>query len=137
MIDGTDTLFYDGACGLCHRSVSFILNRGERGLGIRFAPLYGETFRRRIPEHDREHLPDSLVILTPAGDLLSRSRAVLHIFNRLGGGWCLLGWMGRILPRAFADAIYDLIARLRHRFFKKPEDVCPIMSSEQRQRFDP
>ena len=41
---GTDILFYDGSCGLCHRAVRFILAEDRSGTAFRFAPLGGETF---------------------------------------------------------------------------------------------
>lgn len=132
-----DELFYDGGCGLCHRTVCFILNRGERGKAFRFAPLGGETFHQRLATGPHPGLPDSVVILTASGEVLTRSRAVLHVLRTLGGGWRLLGWLGQILPRFLADALYDFIARIRHRLFNRPADVCPKLSDEQRKRFDP
>ena len=132
-----DELFYDGDCGLCHRTVSFILNRGKKGEAFRFSPLGGVTFHQRLTPEHCAGLPDSVVLLTASGDVLSRSKAVLHILDALGGGWRLLGWMGQILPRFLADAVYDSIAHIRHRLFEKPADVCPMMSKEQRKRFDP
>ena len=136
-MNGKAELFYDGGCGLCHRAVSFILNRGRRGEGFRFAPLEGETFQLRLSPEQRAGLPDSLVILTAAGEVLSRSRAVFRILHDLGGGWRLLGRLGQILPRFLADALYDCIAAFRHRVFAKPADGCPTMNEAQRRRFDP
>ena len=136
MSEGIDILFYDGECGLCHRTVSFVLNRGEKGECFRFAPLHGDSFQAHIPSALRTGLPDSVVIFSAGGAVLVRSQAVLHILHRLGGGWRALGWMGRILPRFVADGLYNFIARIRHRLFKKPQDVCPMMSPEQRKRFD-
>lgn len=78
-----------------------------------------------------------MVILTASGEILARSRAALHVFDALGGGWRLLGWMGMLLPRILSDAMYDLVALNRHRLFGRPADVCPVSSGAQRQRFDP
>jgi predicted DCC family thiol-disulfide oxidoreductase YuxK len=132
----TDELFYDGGCGLCHSAVRFVLNRGEAGRAFRFAPLGGETFRQRLSAGQRAGLPDSVVILAASGEVLTRSRAVLRILHALGGGWRLLGWMGQVLPRILADALYDFLASIRHRHFAKPVDVCPGLSDEERTRFD-
>src|SRR5687768_10489456 len=41
---GTPLVLYDGTCGLCARSVRWIL-RHERDHALRFAPLQGETAR--------------------------------------------------------------------------------------------
>ena len=136
-MNGKDALFYDGGCGLCHRAISFILKRGSKGENFRFAPLGGETFQQRLTSAQREGVPDSLVILTASGDVLIRSRAVLHILQALGGGWQVLGWLGHILPRWLADASYDCLARVRGRLFAKPGTACPVVSNEQRMRFDP
>lgn len=135
-MNGKAELFYDGGCGLCHRAVTFILNRGTRGEGFRFAPLDGETFRLRLTPEQRAGLPDSLVILTTEGEVLSRSRAVFRILRELGGGWRLLGRMGQVLPRFLADAFYDCVAGFRHRIFAKPTEACPRITEEQRKRFD-
>lgn len=136
-MNGQDELFYDGGCGLCHRVVSFILDRGRKGEAFRFAPLGGETFREKLTPTRRASLPDSVVILTASGEVLCRSRAVLHILHALGGGWRALGWIGGFLPRFLADAFYDSVARVRKHLFKKPAGACPMVSDAQRERFDP
>jgi len=135
-VNGKTELFYDGGCGLCHRTVRFILNRGRKGEAFRFAPLGGETFQKSLTSEQRPGLPDSVVILTASGEVLLRSRAVLHILHALGGGWRLLGWMGQILPRFLADTLYDCIASIRNQLFAKPAEACPIISNEERKRFD-
>ena len=72
-----DELFYDGGCALCHRTVSFLLNRGKKGETFRFAPLAGVTFKERLTPEQRAGLPDSVVILRASGEVLWRSGAYL------------------------------------------------------------
>jgi predicted DCC family thiol-disulfide oxidoreductase YuxK len=129
-----ETLFYDGTCGLCHRCVRFLLAEDEHGRW-HFAPLDGKAFRERVPEDRRRGLPDSLVLRTESGTLLTRSTAVLHIAQRLGGIWRLLGGGAALVPRALRDAIYDLVARFRHRLFSRPREACPIVPDRLRDRF--
>src|SRR5438067_1150934 len=86
---GTDTLFYDGHCGLCHRAVRFVLAEDRTGTAFRFAPLDGDAFRAALPAADRAQLPDSIVVRTAEGAVLTRSAAVRHILQRLGGLWRL------------------------------------------------
>lgn len=133
----TETVFYDGDCGLCHRTVRFILSADREGSAFRFAPLGGETFRARIPAEARPDLPDSLVLLTEEGRLLVRSDAAVHVLRRLGGLWSVVGALLRALPRRFRDGAYDLVARIRPRLFARPQAACPIASPELRARFDP
>src|ERR1041385_7423246 len=81
-----ETLFYDGHCGLCHRSVRFLLRRDPGGRAFRFAPLQGRTFQDAVSPDRRAGLPDSMVLKTADGRLLLKSDAWLHILRRLGGG---------------------------------------------------
>src|SRR4051812_8819172 len=129
-----DIVFYDGACGLCHRLVRFIVKRDRDGY-FRFAPLDSDVFRARVPATVRVGLPDSVVVWTIDGRVLARSAAVRRILRHLPRAWPLIGAMVTIIPRPMADWGYDLIARLRHRLFKKPEGACPIVSPELRSRF--
>jgi predicted DCC family thiol-disulfide oxidoreductase YuxK len=132
-----EVLFYDGHCGLCHRAVKFVVRHDRSGNAFRFAPLQGETFGERVPLPQREGLPDSMVVLTEDGSLLTRSDALIYILRRLGGGWKLLAGVLRVIPRPLRDFVYDFIARVRYRIFGRREDYCPVVPAELRKRFDP
>jgi predicted DCC family thiol-disulfide oxidoreductase YuxK len=109
---GLTRLFYDAGCGLCQGAVRFA-SRWDRSGGIRFAPLGGRTFERLIPAALKVGLPDSLLVLTPQGDLLGRSQAVIHLLGRMGPGWRLVGHLLAWVPQGLGDSVYDLVARLR------------------------
>lgn len=127
-------LFYDGDCGLCHGAVLFTLKR-DKVAAFRFAPLQGETLKTEVPEAMRAALPDSLVLKEPDGRVLTRSSAVVALLKRLGGFWTLLGAMLWIIPRPLRNLGYDLVAKVRHRLFKRPEGACPLVPKELRGRF--
>jgi len=129
-------VFYDGACGLCHRSVRFAIARDRDGRRFRFAPLGGAAFRRLVPEALRRGLPDSIVVLTADGTLLARSAAVIHILEQIGGPWRLPGALLALVPQGLRDLGYDGIARVRHRLFGRPTDACPVTPPELRARFE-
>jgi predicted DCC family thiol-disulfide oxidoreductase YuxK len=131
-----EVLFYDGGCGVCHRTVRLVLaaDRAERFV---FAPLQGSTFRQLLPEPDRVDLPDSIVVRKSDGSLLVRSNAILHILSRLGGFWAVLATLVGLVPRTLRDAVYDFIARIRFRLFASPADSCPLVPKELRSRFLP
>jgi predicted DCC family thiol-disulfide oxidoreductase YuxK len=133
----TDELFYDGHCGLCHRTVRFVLAENSGNNAFRFAPLQGETFQTQVPVEQRAGLPDSIVIRTTVGVLLARSDAIVRILRRLGGVWRILGAILAAIPRGLRDAVYDFIARIRYRVFGKRDDLCPIVPPALRERFDP
>ena len=132
-----DHVFYDGECGFCQGSVRFLAGRDRRG-AFRFAPLFGPTFERLVPEGARAGLPDSLVLTTEDGRLLLRSDAVLHTLRRLGGAWRVLAALLALLPRRLRDTAYDAFAKRRKRWFPSaPAAACPIPSPELRARLDP
>ncbi|MCG8456236.1 MAG: DCC1-like thiol-disulfide oxidoreductase family protein [Holophagales bacterium] len=131
----TETLFYDGDCGVCHWAVKFVARRDPDGRAFRFAPLEGSTSLELLGE--RRDLPDSIVVLAESGRLLLRSSALIHVLMRLGGIWALLGRLLWIVPRPLRDLGYDLFARVRHRLVRRPEAACPVLPPQLRGRFDP
>ena len=130
---GKETLFYDGACGLCHRAVRFMLAEDRDPATLAFAPLQGETFAAL----GATELPDTMVLRCADGRLLLRSASALHLGARLGGYWRLLAALARIVPRSLADFAYDRVAAVRHRLFTRPTDACPILPPALRSRMLP
>jgi predicted DCC family thiol-disulfide oxidoreductase YuxK len=132
-----ELVFYDGHCGLCHWAVRFILAQDRTGEAFRFASLESDTFRTALSEAARISLPDSLVVQTDEGTILTRSTAVLHVMWRLGGIWRVLGIVVSLVPLTLRDRMYDAIARIRHRLFQAPAASCPIIPVDLRVRFLP
>ena len=128
-------LFYDGDCGVCHLCVRFLLWADPEG-EVRLAPLGGETFHRRVPAAERERLPDSLVLVTGAGQVLTRSAAILALLAGMGVGWRWAGRLAGLVPRSLADAAYDGVARFRKRLAPRPAAACPTVPEPARSRFD-
>jgi predicted DCC family thiol-disulfide oxidoreductase YuxK len=134
--DTTARLFYDGTCGLCHLCVRLALKADRTG-ALRFAPLEGTTFRRLVPENERDGLPDSLVLRTEQGVLLTRTAAVVALLRRLGSPWGRLAAVVATVPIRIADRLYDGVARVRSRLFRRPREACPRVPPPWRDRFDP
>src|SRR5262249_42204657 len=100
-------------------------------------PLDGDTFRSALPdEQERKNLPDSIVVRTADGRLWTRGQAVLYILRRLGGLWRLLAGLAAVAPAPLLDRLYDGVAGIRYRLFRKREGVCPILPARLRERFD-
>src|SRR5437868_7076051 len=101
-----DIIFYDGTCGLCHGFVHWVLRHDAEGK-FQFSPLQGETVKQRISAEERENLPDSAVVLTREGRLLTKSAAAKYVSGHLGlrATTALLG----VLPLWLADLGYDVI----------------------------
>ena len=133
----TDRLLYDGMCGLCHRAVKFILRHDVTERAFRFMPLQSESVDEVLPDgYQRAQLPDSMVVVTERGEVLMKSDAALYIGARMGGIWRVLSLLGRRVPQGTRDLVYDLVARVRHKLFAKPDDLCPVPPARVRDYFD-
>ncbi len=130
-------VFYDGSCGMCHRTVRFLIDEDPEGRLFRFAPIGGETFLSRIDEATRRGLPDSVAVLEPDGRLATRSDAVIRLLDALGGRHTRRARLLRALPRPLRDLLYDGVAVVRRRLWAPPQDACPVVAPELRARFDP
>ena len=130
-----DIVFFDGECGLCHRTVRWLLAEDPDGASFRFAPLQGDTITTRLTSDRIAALPDSIVLLRADGALLDRSDAVVHILLALGGLSALLGRGLLLVPRPLRNLMYDAVARVRKSAFRKPSGLCPMLPPELGARF--
>ena len=129
------TLLYDGACGLCHRSVRFFLAEDPTGDALVYSPLDSPAARALLTEAQRAALPDSLALVGTDGGLSVRSTAVIRCLDRVGGGWRLVGGLMWLVPRVVRDMVYDLVAANRQRLFAAPQEACPLVPASLRPRF--
>jgi len=106
-------LFFDGVCGLCNGLVDWLLPR-DHHRQLKFATLQGATAKALLPPENIADL--DTVVVWYRGKVLLRSDAILACLIQLGGLWRLLG-IFKIIPAFIRDAIYDLIARNRYRWF--------------------
>ena len=130
-------LLYDGDCGFCAGSVQFVLRNEPASARPRlaFAPLqgqFGTRIRAQFPELSGI---DSVVWYDPTiPSVRVRSTAALAVAAHLGGAWSIVGALGRLVPRALRDAVYDQIARRR---FAIAAPACLLPTAEERGRFLP
>jgi predicted DCC family thiol-disulfide oxidoreductase YuxK len=113
-------VLYDGACGLCHRAVQFLLARD--GGRLWYAPLQGETAAALRAEHPQ--IPEVLatLVFVDRGRVHMRSKAVLYAARHLTRPWRWLALL-RWVPAFLLDLPYRLIARIRYRVWGK-YDAC-------------
>jgi predicted DCC family thiol-disulfide oxidoreductase YuxK len=134
---GYPILFYDGGCGLCSRGVGWLLSHERLHHELRFAPLQGAIAADLLADCPEASALDSVIWYEPGAGMREstislRSDAVLRAWRYIGGAWGLLARAGRLVPRAWRDGIYGLIARHRHRL---GAPVCVVPTPEQRARF--
>jgi predicted DCC family thiol-disulfide oxidoreductase YuxK len=128
-------IFFDGHCGLCHGFVRFVLTEDQCAQPFSFAPLQGDFVRRRVPEHIRAQLPDSVVVIDEKNNILVRSAAVIYVMKRLGGMWFLAASLLSLAPRALRDFGYATCASLRKAIFGTTQEMCPLVPMQWRARF--
>ena len=130
-------VFFDGVCGLCNRTVDFVLSE-DRERNFLFSPLQGETFQRIARDHPEIMNADSIFVLRrkPEGEeLLLRSDAILYILYKLPRfRW--LGRLGYLCPAPIRNILYRLIAATRYPIWGK-RDSCRLPTSEEKTRFLP
>ncbi len=128
-------ILFDGVCNLCNSTVQWVIEHDKEGR-FHFATLQSAAARRQLEEvvgaEEIDALPDSIVLLDRDG-LHTRSEAALRISRALGFPFTLLG-LGVVVPRPIRDAVYDLIARNRYRWFGR-RDTCMTPTPDLATRF--
>lgn len=125
-------VLFDGVCNLCQRSVQIILANDTRG-GFHFASLQSALGMQLLQQHGlaAEHL--KTFVLVENGQVYTRSTAALRVAAQLKGAWRWLRVL-MLVPRPIRDAVYNLVARNRYRWFGKKE-ACWLPRPEWRHRF--
>jgi len=134
-------VLYDGYCGLCDRSVRWLVEADRRAV-LRFAPLQGETAAPILARHGIPATQEFRTMLTvenpgaPNERIHTRSDGALAALAVVGGRWAGLARAARRVPRLLRDAVYDFVARHRFRWFGRL-DACRIPTPAERARFLP
>lgn len=107
-------LFYDGDCALCSRSVHWVFEHDRTG-GIEFASLQGALSSRLGLEHHAGAGSATMVLWDEgSGRKWTRSDAVLELLRVMPWPWRAFR-IFILVPRSLRDALYDWVARHRHR----------------------
>jgi predicted DCC family thiol-disulfide oxidoreductase YuxK len=123
---------FDGVCTLCNSAVQFIIPRDPEG-HIRFAPLQSAPGKALLSGHGLDPGALDSVVLIEDGNVYQKSAAVIRVAE-------LLGWpyraarIGRLLPPAVLDQLYDIVAASRYDIFGR-KDQCMVPSDDVSDRF--
>jgi predicted DCC family thiol-disulfide oxidoreductase YuxK len=130
--DDKALVVFDGVCVLCSGFARFILKR-DRAFAFRLttaqSPL-GQALYRHYGL-DTSEFETNLVIAD--GRAYAKLDSVAAVGERLGGPWRALALL-RLLPRWFADWLYDRVALNRYGLFGRTES-CMIPPPAWRERF--
>lgn len=129
-------VFVDGECILCEKMVRFLIHH-DSSQCIRFASLQGKTGSRFVnPVYIRQMR--SVIVILRNGVFVQKSNAIIELGQLLDlPRWLIAAFSA--IPVFLRDAVYDLIAACRYRFFAK-KDWCSsegAVSKVDRWRFLP
>jgi predicted DCC family thiol-disulfide oxidoreductase YuxK len=125
-------LLFDGECGLC-QSVVRAMFRFDRHGRLCFAPLQGSTAQGFLRSHGLKTTDfDSVLFVDDLGRadtaFYQRAAGVLAALRELGGGWRVLARLLAVVPVAWLDSGYRLVARWRYRVFGRQRPAPPSNS---------
>ncbi|MBP9187109.1 MAG: DUF393 domain-containing protein [Bacteroidia bacterium] len=121
-------IFYDGLCGLCDKSVQFVLKHDTHNKFL-FCALQ-DNYAQQILGNN---LTFDSFILHHNNKIYTQSTAALITLKLLGGFWQLL-YIFIIVPAFIRNAVYQYIAKNRYKWFGK-YDTCKIPTAETKKRF--
>jgi predicted DCC family thiol-disulfide oxidoreductase YuxK len=125
-------VLFDGVCNLCNSSVQFILKRDKKHKFV-FGSLQGKAGELYLTRFHRSTTDYTSFMLVEGNKLYTRSTAALRMLKHLGGGWKLF-YAFIIVPKLLRDAVYNLVARNRYKWFGT-RYACWVPTPELKERF--
>jgi len=116
-------LFYDGDCGLCNRSVAFVLKH-EKEPELFFSALQSDFAKKELARYGYDFSQMGTFALIKEGKIYYKSDAALNLSSFVKAPY---KWFSifKIVPKFIRNAVYDLVARNRKKWFKKEYCVLP------------
>ena len=125
-------ILFDGVCNLCNRSVQYVLKHDNDKI-FRFASLQSATGQALLKEYNLSQTTFNSFVLIKEGKVFLKSTAALMVAKQLRGGVKLLyGFI--IVPTFIRNAVYNVIAKNRYKWFGKRES-CMMPTPDLQSRF--
>ncbi len=106
------TVVYDGACGICKRSVE-LLRRWDRHDRLEMVPFQAEGVVDRFPDISEDEFRESVQVIAPDGRHWSGADAVEQALARTPRGRPV-SWLFKLpFARPVARRVYRWVARNR------------------------
>jgi predicted DCC family thiol-disulfide oxidoreductase YuxK len=132
VVSDQPVILFDGVCNFCNGAINFIIRQDRKGV-FRFAALQSPAGQQLLQQYGLPtHSFDSFILIEK-GKVFMSSTAGLKLYSRLPWywKWTQAFW---IVPRSIRDAVYNLIARNRYKWFGRKEQ-CMVPGPELRSRF--
>lgn len=124
-------ILFDGTCAFCEGSVRFIARRDPAGY-FRFGASQSESGTRVLAAHRVTRNAARSIVLIEDDQVFLKSTATLRIARRMRFPWNLAAVL-LVIPRPIRDAVYALVAAVRHRIAGE-SNACEIPPPEIRER---
>ena len=118
-----DFLFLDGDCGLCHRLAIFIDKRMKKSANIGYRPNSSDDAKRVIASMPSSYIKSDTVYLIRNGKPYMKSSAAIRCLLYMKWHYRVLYPFCWIVPLPLRNIAYNIVARFRHKIFKRPQ-VC-------------
>ncbi len=132
MIHENPIILFDGICNLCNSSVQFVLKHDKQKL-FHFASLQSTGGQALLKKY---HLPETnfnSFVLIKNGKPFLKSTAALMVAKELAGIIKTL-YIFIIVPAFIRNAVYNIIAKNRYKWFGKQES-CMMPTPDLQSRF--
>ncbi len=117
-----DFLLLDGDCGLCHRLATFIDKRLAKGQDLGYRPILSDDAQAMIATFPKKQQDADSVYLIRNGKSYIRSAAAIR--SLLYMKWYYAMWFPVLwlIPLPIRNIVYRIVAKYRHKFFKRPTE---------------
>jgi predicted DCC family thiol-disulfide oxidoreductase YuxK len=106
---------FDGICNVCSGWVRFLeAHRIEPP--FKLIPMQSEEGKSLLVEYGIDPEDPATFLVLDQGRQFTQSDGAIHIVAALGGPWSLFA-ATKVIPRAWRDSLYQLLARNRYRWF--------------------
>ena len=130
--DGRPIIVFDGYCAMCSGFARFVL-RHDRSGTFRLVPAQSVLGRALYVHYGLDPVDYETNILIEDGVAWFKAEGSMRIAEQLGFPW-RLATVFRLLPRAWREILYDVLARNRLRIFGRRE-VCYVSDPQYADRF--
>lgn len=124
-------ILFDGVCNLCNASVQYVIKHDKKKL-FRFASLQSSFGEKILKENNLPNTTFNSFILYD-NKIYTRSTAALLVAKKLSG-LIKLSYGFIIFPKFIRDAVYNIIAKNRYKWFGKKE-ACWLPTPELKELF--
>ena len=108
-------IVFDGICHVCTGGVRFLAHHRIEP-PFELIPMQSADGKALLRRYGIDPEDPTTFLVLDRGLILTQSDASIHIMAAIGGLW-RLAVVARVIPRAWRDWLYRLLARNRYRWF--------------------